>query len=154
MRRALQKISVVWCARISSTSRGWTCGQMLARGSVDRSMGPSVGWRRVLRELGHVVDRDDDLELQLLARAGVDDRDRARPVGRVAAEEVRDLVERSLRRREPDALRRAGGVIASSRSRLTMRCAPRLVGAIAWISSMITYSTERSDSRARDVSIR
>ena len=36
----------------------------------------------------------------------------------------------------------AGGrVIASSRSRVSIRCAPRFVGAIAWISSMITYST-------------
>ena len=58
---------------------------------------------------GHVVDRDDDLEVERLVAAGVDDRDRpwARSVGAEPAEEARDLVERALRGREPDALRRA-----------------------------------------------
>ena len=35
-----------------------------------------------------------------------------------------------------------------------MRWAPRLVGASAWISSMMTASTLRSVSRALDVSMR
>ena len=43
---------------------------------------------------------------------------------------------------------------ASSRSSDSARCAPRLVGTSAWISSMITVSTDRSDSRAFDVSSR
>ena len=55
---------------------------------------------------GHVVDGDDDLEVELLVAAGVDDGDRAGPVVVVAAEEPRDLVERALRRGEADALRR------------------------------------------------
>ncbi len=37
---------------------------------------------------------------------------------------------------------------------MSARCAPRLVGASAWISSTITASTSRSVSRACDVSIR
>ena len=44
--------------------------------------------------------------------------------------------------------------IASSRSSDSARCAPRLVPAIAWISSTITHRTSRSVSRAPDVSIR
>ena len=76
---------------------------------VDRPVGRAgvVLGRRVLRELGHVVDGDDDLELQLLARTGVDDRDRTGAVRPEATEEPRDLVERTLRRGEADALRRA-----------------------------------------------
>ena len=51
--------------------------------------------------LAHVLDRDDDLEVELLARAGVDDPDRPR-----ARHEPADLLERPLRRREADALDR------------------------------------------------
>ena len=59
-----------------------------------------------LAEVAHVLDRDDDLDLERLADAGVDDRDRAGPPGRlVAAEEAGDLLERALRGRQPDALR-------------------------------------------------
>ena len=43
---------------------------------------------------------------------------------------------------------------SSSRSRLTARCAPRLVPATACTSSMITVLTCRSVSRALDVSIK
>ncbi len=51
---------------------------------------------------------------------------------------------------------RCGGasVTSSSRSSDSARWAPRLVVAMAWISSMITVSTPRSVSRAADVSIR
>ena len=59
--------------------------------------------------LGHVVDRDDHLDVELLARAGVEDGDRTRAGGGLAAEEARDLVERALRRRQADALRRRVG---------------------------------------------
>ena len=59
-------------------------------------------------EVAHVLDRDDDLDLERLADAGVDDGDRPRLAGRrPAAEEAGDLVERTLRGRQPDALRRA-----------------------------------------------
>ena len=52
-------------------------------------------------ELAQVLDRDDDLEVELLARPGVDELDRA-----VAGDEPADLLERALRRREADPLRR------------------------------------------------
>ena len=58
--------------------------------------------RQDLADRRHVVDRDDHLEIERLARAGVDDRDLA--AGTDAAEEAGDRIERPLRGREPDAL--------------------------------------------------
>ena len=52
-------------------------------------------------ELAQVLDRHDDLEIEILARAGVDELDRA-----VAGDEAADLLQRALRRREADPLRR------------------------------------------------
>ena len=79
-------------------------GQMLTRG---RGCGrPPL----VVGGFAHVLDRDDDLDLERLADAGVDDGDRARLARRAeAAEEAGDLLERPLRGRQPDPLRRAGG---------------------------------------------
>ena len=57
-------------------------------------------------------------------------------------------------RRQARSVAAAFSVIASSRSSDSIRCAPRFVGASAWISSMMTVSTLRNVSRARDVSIR
>ncbi len=57
--------------------------------------------RRV--ELAHVLDGNDDLEVELLAHAGVDELDLAPGPG----DETADLLHRSLRRREADALERA-----------------------------------------------
>ena len=70
-----------------------------------------------------------------------------------AAEEPRDFVERSLRRGQADALRRA---LANrlGRSSDSARCAPRLLATSAWISSMMIVSTDRSASRAFEVSSR
>ena len=52
-------------------------------------------------ELAQVLDRHDDLEIELLARARVDELDRA-----VAGDEAADLLERPLRRGEADPLHR------------------------------------------------
>ncbi len=52
-------------------------------------------------ELAHVLDGDDDLEVELLGDAGVDELDRP-----AAADEAADLLERTLRRGEADALER------------------------------------------------
>ena len=56
---------------------------------------------RVGARLAHVLERDDDLEVELLAGARVDELDRPAP-----ANEPSDLLERPLRRREADALER------------------------------------------------
>ena len=83
------------CSRISSRIRGWIAGQMLVRSSglVAGPPGCSSSGQD-LADRRHVVDRDDDLQLERLARAGVDDRDVA--VRSDAAEEAGDRVERPL----------------------------------------------------------
>ena len=54
-----------------------------------------------LSGLAHVLDRDDNLEVELLRHACVDELDRAAP-----GDEPPDLLERPLRRREADPLHR------------------------------------------------
>ena len=81
-------------------------------GPARRRPGRDVGSSIDLAELGHVLDRDHDLDLERLAHAGVDDGDRPGPApGRrvvlEAAEEAGDLLERPLGGRQADALRRA-----------------------------------------------
>src|SRR5207244_3002670 len=72
-----------------------------------RAAGLLVG-REDLAKASHVLDGDDDLELERLARAGIDDLDlAARPD---AAEEASDGLERPLRRRQPDALEWLGAL--------------------------------------------
>ena len=84
--------------------------------------------RQDLAGRGHVLDRDDDLELERLAGAGIDDRHlAARPD---AAEEPGDRLERPLGRAQPDPLRRASAALASpTRSALQALQAEREVGA-------------------------
>ena len=60
-----------------------------------------VGERRGRAELAQILDGNDDLKVELLARAGVDELDRP-----AAGDEAADLLERPLRGREPDALDR------------------------------------------------
>ena len=62
--------------------------------------------RQDLAEAGHVLDRDFDGQLERLATSRVDDAHRPRPVLAESAEEPRDFLQRTLRRREPDALER------------------------------------------------
>ena len=54
--------------------------------------------------LAHVLERDDDLEVELLADPHIDELDRP-----AACHEAPDLLERPLRRREPDPLERLLG---------------------------------------------
>ena len=157
-RRALTKMSVERCS-LDQLEQPGVHRRPDASGAPGRpAAGPLDGLVDDLAERAHVLDRDDDLDLERLAHPGVDDGDRPGPalaVGAlVAAEEPGDLVERALGGRQPDALRRAARTRASSRSSVSARWAPRLVAASAWISSMITASTPRSVSRAADVSIR
>ncbi len=53
------------------------------------------------RQLAHVLDGHDDLEVELLRAAGVDELDRP-----AARDEAADLLERALRRRQADPLER------------------------------------------------
>ena len=68
--------------------------------------GRSPARRCISPRRAHVLDRHDDLDVERLAHAGVDDRDRPRPAAVAAAEEAGDLVERALGGRQADALRR------------------------------------------------
>ena len=75
------------------------------------------------RELGHVVDGHDHLELELFAHAGVDDRHVALPAElREPAQEPGDLVERALRGRQPDPLDRPAGLGFQSLERQHQVC--------------------------------
>ena len=67
----------------------------------ERAAGPGASLRRA--QVGHVVDRHGDRELDALVARRVDDGDGLR-----SAEEGRHLVDRTHRRREPDALRGLG----------------------------------------------
>ncbi len=65
---------------------------------------------RVVTGGTHVLDGDDDRHLHLLAHAGVDDVDRTWRVGRgIAPEKACRLLERALRGRQADPLRRPIG---------------------------------------------
>ena len=70
-RRLLTKISVDWCARISSSSRGWIADQIEGRGSPTEA-GP-LG--NVIRggQPRHVLDRHFDSQRQRLLCSGIDD---------------------------------------------------------------------------------
>ena len=82
-----------------------------------RATGLILG-REDLAERRHVVDGDDDLEVERLARAGVDDLDLA--IGAGAAEEPGDRVERPLRRGQADPLGRAAVAIRRRADRLAV----------------------------------
>ncbi len=105
--------------------------------------------------LGHVLDRDDDLEVELLRLALVDEL-----AGAAAAdEELPDPLQRALGRRKPDSLNRAStsfGQAARSRSERSSapECEPRFEGATAWISSTMTASALPRISRACELIIR
>ena len=107
---------------------------------------------------GHVLDRDDDLELERLAarrrrRSSPSRPGPTPPRKRAIVSSGRCVALRPIR---------CGGVGALARRRrgaraapgVSARCAPRFEPAIAWTSSTITCSTPRRTSRAWLVSIR
>ncbi len=65
-------------------------------------------------EVTHVLDRHAHLELELFAHTCIDDRDGTRLAGGEPSEKAGRLFERSLRRRQSDALRFAAGDLAQS----------------------------------------
>ncbi len=102
----------------------------------------------------HVLDRRFDPQVKPLRLAGVDDLDRPRPrlhvgLGFASAppSKAGNFLQRPLRGGESDALERrrlrvfVRAADCSSRSSVRNKCTPRLVAAIAWISSMMTVST-------------
>ena len=122
MRRVLTKTSVVRCASIS-------CGQ------------PVIDLRPDLARHHRLQRRVRDFEIEIARAlvAGIDDcrLSRRRAVGAGADQEMRDGLDRVLRGREADALQ-SSPHSAARRSSESARCAPRLFGATAWISSTMT----------------
>ena len=96
-RRLLAKTIVLLCCSIRSTTCSSTCGQ------IDCALRRLAAVLVVLAGLGHVLDRDDDLEVPLLGAGRRDDLDRC-----AAAEEPRHLLQRPHRRAQPDPL---GGLV-------------------------------------------
>ena len=78
-----------------------------------RATGLLVEWQD-LPDRRHVVHRDDDLEVERLARAGIDDRHV--PVGSDSAEEPADRLERPLRGGQADPLDRPGVGTSAART--------------------------------------
>ena len=153
-RRALQKMMVLLCSRTRSKILGYTLGQMLERRSVSAAVaGPLrnsvVGLpRSPMSSTATITCTSSSLRTPALTICTL----RAIP----SRDPPRNRATSSSGRCVADSPMRWNGltVISSSRSRETIRCAPRLVGASAWISSMITVSTLASVSRAADVSIK
>ena len=101
-------------ARVAEHDRGSVRADELEHPRVHVRPDALVGLRRgeverARTRLRHVVDGDDHLDVEVLARTGVDDGDRPCAVLGLAAEEAGDLVEGALRGREADALRRRVG---------------------------------------------
>ena len=156
-RRELTKIIVERCARISSTSRGWMDGQ------IDRRCGPpptgpegsSSSWPICRMSSTGTSTRRSNC---FLLPASTTSTGRARhflpdasppPSRRATSSSGRCVAERPMRcngSRSPRS--------SSSRSSERKRWEPRLPATIAWISSTMTVSTERSVSRACEVSSR
>ncbi len=96
------------CGSHELEQRGCIAGQMLA------AHGPAGGRAAVgssidLAERAHVLDRHDDLDLERLADAGVDDRDRARPAAAARAKPPRKRAISSSGRCVADSPMRCGG---------------------------------------------
>ncbi len=151
-RRAFTNTIVDRCCRISSNRRGWIAGQMLTR-SGPAAAGPERGSSetRPSSDMSSIgTTTSTSIGLRWPASTIVTGRG---PVGvwpprnRAISSSGRWVADRPIRC--------AGcGVIASSRSSESARCAPRLVAASAWISSTMTQRTLRRISRVREVSIR
>ena len=154
-RRLLVKTIVLWWLRISSRMRGWIAGQMLLRMSPPVA-GPPGCWSSGrtspmadMSSTGTMTWRSSGLRAPastiVTSRPGPVPA-RKRPIassGRCVADSpIRCIGGASGARRR------------SSRSRLSARCAPRFVPAIAWTSSTMTCSTPRRTSRTWLVSIR
>ena len=80
------------------------CRRLVARRHLDPVGQHGLGEGRIGARLAHVLERDHDLEVELLAGPCVDKLDRT-----AARHEATDLLERALGRREPDALERLIG---------------------------------------------
>src|SRR5262245_24812878 len=168
-RRELANTIVERCPRTSSTRRSSMCGQMLARAGAPaaepRRGSPASSPIAAMSSTGTSTDSSN-----ALAAGGattVTGRAPAGPPGSVPVPGVGPAGAWPPRKRAASS---SGRTVADSpircargrpyprswsrRSRLSARCAPRLVATSEWTSSTITVSTAASASRAWDVSSR
>ena len=133
-RRLLTKTMVERCARTSSITRAWISGQTLAF---------SVSGASTERRISLLAPASTTVTLRGPSSFSPPSNLATSSSGRCVA----------LKPMRWSGAARSGRS-ASSRSIDRARCAPRLVGTSAWISSMINVSTDASVSRTRDVSMR
>ena len=144
-RRAFTNRIVERCARTSSSRRGCIAGQMLRVSAATPDAAGSPASAAASTRPRHVLDRHLDAQVEGLRSTGVDDRHRPRrPLADAVApaQEAGDLLERPLRRREPDPLQRLSRQRPGA-ARATARGARR-----AW-SRRRRGSRRRSPSRPR-----
>ena len=135
MRRVLTKTSVVRCSSISSARRSI---DLLSRPRPTSPLRAASRAPRSLRSRGALMAGVDDRDFRRRPR-----RPRAAPTRKCATASIGFCVaERPIRSsRSPHS--------AASRSSDSARCAPRLFGATAWISSTITVRVGRQHLRGR-----
>ncbi len=157
-RRLLTNTMVDRCSWMSWSRRGCMAGQMLRR-TGPAATGPLTGSsitspRAPMSSTGTTTSMSRVLRTP--ASTMVTGRARGGPPGAGSIWPPRKRAISSSGRWVADRPMRWNGrsALASRRSSESARWAPRLVGARAWISSMMTDSTERSVSRACEVSIR
>ena len=162
IRRLLTKMSVERCALIkfeeSRVDRGPDCRAHRSLAMRGRSGSPPAGrsWpcpRPGLRFSDRAASSPTYRRWRrsrYCGAAGGGDADAAPPRKRATSSSGRCVADSPMR----CSGAAPAGRIASSRSSDIARCAPRLVGTSAWISSTITVSTARSASRAFEVNSR
>ena len=169
-RRELVKTSVERCSATRSTTRSSTCGQIDGRDGEPaalpvRSTSPAgSGGRSAVAAPGGSgaparSDRSGTGTTTSTSMRLVDSgctTTTGRPPSAAVRAPPRNEATASTGRTVADSPMRCAGLgsIASSRSRVTARCAPRFVPATAWISSRMTVRTPASPARAADVSTR
>ncbi len=135
-RRELANTMVELCDSMRSTNRDSTSGQMVLFAKLAMSAtGTCTVRSKVLAECGATMVVGADPDRNRASSSG----------GRTVADSPMRCAGGPARR---------SGASWSSRSRDSARCAPRLVAAIAWISSTMTVCTPANVSRAAEVNIR
>ncbi len=170
-RRALTNTIVEWCASTRSSSRGWIAGQIDRRvGAVPANRSPSSTTcpSSAMSSPGTTTSSSIGLDTPASTISTCRGSGRTSPVAgwttswwpprnRAISSSGRWVADRAMRwggRKTSPRSSAPRRTSSSRRSSDTARWLPRLVGASAWISSMITVSTSRSRSRAFEVSSR
>ena len=153
-RRALQKIMVLRCCCTSSRIFGVMLGQMLVRRSTPAAVAGPLRSSVVTLPIEPMSSMGTTTSICIGLRAPASTMETVR--GAPSRYPPRKRATSSSGRCVADSPMRWGATAVSSsrRSSDNAKCAPRLVAAIAWISSMMTVSMLASVERADEVSMR